>query len=480
MLDNLLQFSRRNKDRQLVAAFVDQSTGLAHEIVDVACNVKELAHKIGAQQLHVSEVQEGAAHVQHQTAHIVETVAEGHVIARKADDEIQRSAIIVRESLSAISELGQTVTESGQLIASFAETLDRVNSFAQSIETIARQTHLLALNATIEAARAGSAGRGFAVVAQEINALAAKTAHATKSITDTVVDLDRQAKQLSIQGASSADAAGKAEKSTSAILENLSTIERCVSHSLDSIGKIDGSAKAAQESSAHMSSAVLSLSSGFLSATAHFERTEKTIDHLQNASEGLLTTGIMTDIETPHSHFVQEAMRLAARTGEMLSTAVEANDLSIADLFDKTYRAVRGSNPPQFETGYCKLFDRLLQPLFDGALDFDPAVVFCTAVDENGFLPTHNSKFSKPQGQDAVWNAANSRNRRFFKDRVGLAAGRNENAFLLQAYGRDMGGGRFVPMIDVSAPIIVRGRRWGGLRLAYALTSASIREFARR
>jgi methyl-accepting chemotaxis protein len=119
------------------------------------------------------------------------------------------------------------------------------------------------------------------------------------------------------------------------------------------------------------------------------------------------------------------------------------------------------------------VLDRLLQPLFDGALGFDPRVVFCTAVDVNGFLPTHNSKFSQPQGQDAVWNAANCRNRRFFKDRVGLAAGKNLKAFLLQTYSRDMGGDRFVPMVDVSAPIYVQGRHWGGLRLAYALDFTS-------
>ncbi len=194
MLDNILQLARRNRDRDLVAAFVDQSTGLAHDIVDVGCNVKELAHKIAAQQGHVSEVQEGAALLQEQTTDIVETVEQGHITAREANAEIQRSTVIVRDSLSAISELGETVTESSHVISTFAETLNRVSSFAESIETIARQTHLLALNATIEAARAGSAGRGFAIVAQEINALAAKTALATKSISDTVVDLDKEAK----------------------------------------------------------------------------------------------------------------------------------------------------------------------------------------------------------------------------------------------------------------------------------------------
>jgi methyl-accepting chemotaxis protein len=88
-------------------------------------------------------------------------------------------------------------------------------------------------------------------------------------------------------------------------------------------------------------------------------------------------------------------------------------------------------------------------------------------VDRNGYLPTHNRKFSKPQGADPVWNAANCRNRRIFNDRTGLAAGRNTRRFLLQTYRRDMGGGNFVLMKDLSAPIFVRGRHWGGLRLGY-------------
>ena len=42
-----------------------------------------------------------------------------------------------------------------------------------------------------------------------------------------------------------------------------------------------------------------------------------------------------------------------------------------------------------------------------------------------------------------------------FNDRVGLAAGRNTEDFLLQAYRWDMGGGTFAMMKDISAPIIV-------------------------
>ena len=66
-----------------------------------------------------------------------------------------------------------------------------------------------------------------------------------------------------------------------------------------------------------------------------------------------------------------------------------------------------------------------------------------------------------------AWNTGNCRNRRILDERVGLKAGQNTRPFLLQVYRRDMGGGVFKVMKDLSAPIIVHGRHWGGLRLAY-------------
>jgi methyl-accepting chemotaxis protein len=101
-------------------------------------------------------------------------------------------------------------------------------------------------------------------------------------------------------------------------------------------------------------------------------------------------------------------------------------------------------------------------------LQLSPKVVFCIAVDRNGYVPTHNRKYCQPQRLgDVEWNTAHSRYRRIFNDRTGLASARNRRPFLLQTYRRDMGGGRFVLMKEVSAPIEVLGRHWGGLRLAY-------------
>ncbi len=56
---------------------------------------------------------------------------------------------------------------------------------------------------------------------------------------------------------------------------------------------------------------------------------------------------------------------------------------------------------------------------------------------------------------------------RLFDDEVGLKAARNDKPFLVQSYRRDMGGGRQTLILDVSSPIMVKGRHWGAFRLGY-------------
>ena len=56
-----------------------------------------------------------------------------------------------------------------------------------------------------------------------------------------------------------------------------------------------------------------------------------------------------------------------------------------------------------------------------------------------------------------------------FNDRTGLASGTHTKPFLLQTYRRDMGAGQYALMKDVSAPIWVKGRHWGGLRIGFRI-----------
>jgi HAMP domain-containing protein len=91
--------------------------------------------------------------------------------------------------------------------------------------------------------------------------------------------------------------------------------------------------------------------------------------------------------------------------------------------------------------------------------------LFAVGVDENGYLPTHNTRFQKPVTGDTEQDLAGNRTKRKFDDAVGIAAARNTEPTLVQVYARDTGE----TMWDVSAPIFVKGKHWGAFRVAVSM-----------
>jgi methyl-accepting chemotaxis protein len=118
-----------------------------------------------------ASLEETAAALDQITATVKKT-AEGATEAREAVGaaraDAERSGVVVRDAVSAMSEIEGSAQQISQIIG--------------VIDEIAFQTNLLALNAGVEAARAGDAGRGFAVVASEVRALAQRSADAAKEI----------------------------------------------------------------------------------------------------------------------------------------------------------------------------------------------------------------------------------------------------------------------------------------------------------
>lgn len=172
----------------------------------------------------------------------------------------------------------------------------------------------------------------------------------------------------------------------------------------------------------------------------------------------------------PDQPVIAIAMAAAQRVQAVFQHAVDSGQMSEDDFFDEDYKPVEGSNPVQHLTRFTAFTDKELPAIQEPATDSHESIIFSAAVDRNGYLPTHNLKYCHPQRpDDPVWNAANCRNHRIFSDRTGLAAGRNTAPYLVQSYLRDMGGGNYVLMKDLSVPIHINGKHWGGFRVGYNL-----------
>lgn len=165
---------------------------------------------------------------------------------------------------------------------------------------------------------------------------------------------------------------------------------------------------------------------------------------------------------------ISRAQKLSERIVAAMDGLVSSGTLNMDQLFDTNYVPLPNTDPQQFETVSLPALKMILPALIEKPLSEDPRLVFCLAIDRNGYIPVHNAAYSKPQRKgDAVWNAANCRDRRIFDDRAGIVAARSVKPFVIQAYRRDMGGGNFVLMREVDVPLFIRDRHWGGLRMAY-------------
>jgi methyl-accepting chemotaxis protein PixJ len=102
----------------------------------------------------------------------------------------------IEQSAVSILQLRQTVAETAKKVKRLGEASQQISKVVVLIDQIALKTNMLAVNASIEAARAGEEGRGFAVVAEEVGALAAQSATATKEIARIVESIQQETSEV--------------------------------------------------------------------------------------------------------------------------------------------------------------------------------------------------------------------------------------------------------------------------------------------
>ena len=160
------------------------------------------------------------------------------------------------------------------------------------------------------------------------------------------------------------------------------------------------------------------------------------------------------------------AQDFSKRCTEALERWIASKEVTEERLFSALYYPVAKTDPPKFTTDWDRFSDRDVQSIEESILSRSALLIYAVMVDKNGYLPTHNLRYSQPLTGNLANDLVNNRTKRIFNDRTGLAAARSQAPFLIQKYQRDTGE----TMVDLSVPVFVRGMHWGAVRLGFRST----------
>jgi methyl-accepting chemotaxis protein len=446
------------KPKRTIAANLNRTMKIANKSANVIRRIKGTA--TGANQQ--SELTDVIFNLSNTSSSAITDIAKN---AQAISASTLQNLETAKDSLQELVNVTGEVSKINVKLSSFTETVTTLSRNSESIreivsliKDISDQTNLLALNAAIEAARAGEQGRGFAVVADEVRKLAERVNTATGDISGNINEMSKQVSNTlaEIKGINEYTVYLKnvVEKTSDNFKGMLSDFENNSSQ-IKGITEAMENLSQTNEDILGKASEIRTLS---IQTTQQMKESETYSSDLFNIAEEMQEDMSTFMISTG---VVQDVINKTIGYRNIFQDKINAYYSSGVNVFDTSYREIPNSNPKRYKTAYDDLVEKELQPLYDKALSDIPGALYVLCVDENGYAPSHNSKFSKKPTGNYDFDLLNCRDKRIFSDKVGIALARNTKPFLLQTYMRDTGE----TVNDFSIPIFVAGRHWGAVRI---------------
>ncbi|MCB4438591.1 methyl-accepting chemotaxis protein [Alteromonas sp. McT4-15] len=441
----------------------DAASRIAIGGASISFFLEQLSSMLRAQVTSISEMSSRLQHIESSGVELDTLAKSASISMNESDENTQQGTKLLKELSSQQQKLVTNINASANALSALKSKAEGISTITNTINQLADQTNMLALNAAIEAARAGEQGRGFAVVADEVRDLAKKTADATSGIENLLHDMNTSSQ-------SAVETMESVLTSSNEMNTLLDESEKAISHA----GSLSTQARDAVNTMQERVEVNTEHSSGIGANISELQTTTENLDtDLSNVSrQALLLSEQAEDIFRLLEHFdvndknsmVRDiAVSTAKAIGKRFEKAIEENEISQEALFSFTYSPIANTNPVKHSTPFDTFTDSVLPTIQEPILDEHTFIIYAGAVDKNGYFPTHNKKFSQPLTGDYQTDLVNNRTKRLFNDPTGSRCGSNTSAFLLQTYKRDTGE----IMHDLSAPIFVYGKHWGGFRIGY-------------
>jgi methyl-accepting chemotaxis protein len=436
---------------------------------ETAINITSVTGESERQVGHFKSLRDSAELMVEANRKIDTTSAQAQQTARTGQAELSDCRAAIGEAMKRVALLVSTTETIEQRLAEVEKALADVGGVSKVIEKIAQQTNLLALNATIEASRAGEAGRGFAVVAAEVKALSGQTREATLRIRSTVDTLSSQIARLRDDSTRGTSDAHGTRHST----ETIDTAIGSVGASLSRLTEFNEAIKAEAAHNLKACAATIDqlagLQHGLSASSESLGAANRQVGDTHSKLAHLIDEIGNSSIPTDDTPYLEAARAMRARVVDVFENAVATRALTVDELFSEDYTEIPDTNPKQYMAKFTRFCEQMMPAILEAAKNSLPHIAFAVTTDRTGYLPVHNTEYSKPQGKDPAWNMLNCRNRMFFPTQHTMGDIDFSRPSYLLTRRRELAQGKHVMIKIAIAPVWVAGRYWGSASIGYIL-----------